>query len=144
MAIRGSNLFLGLHSLHLSISFQVDIRLAMMISLTVIVICVVTGVAIIICCFVSSCPMYDTCSGSWSDKSSAGSLFLGDRTGMKLPGGGDYMPAADMHPASLNNGVNYWNNVDSTAPNNHIQLKNHKLPSNDEQAKHDAQNANHV
>merc|ERR1711899_375368 len=75
---------------------------AMILSLTVILICVITGAAVIICCFVSSCPMYDTCSGSWNDKSSAGSLFLGDRNGMKLPGGGDYMPAADMHPESLN------------------------------------------
>lgn len=121
---------------------KVDIRIAMIISLTVIVICVVTGVAIIICCFVSSCPMYDTCSGSWSDKSSSGSLFLGDRSGMTLPGGGDYMAAADMHPESLNNGVNYWDH--SIEPNNHMQLKNHKLPSNDERAKLDAQNANHV
>lgn len=121
---------------------KVDIRIAMIISLTVIVICVITGVAIIICCFVSSCPMYDTCSGSWNDKSSAGSLFLGDRSGMALPGGGDYMPAADMHPESLNNGVNYWDH--STGENNHIQFKNHKLPSHDEQAKQDAQNANHV
>jgi len=122
---------------------KVDIRIAMILSLTVIVICVITGAAVIICCFVSSCPMYDTCSGSWNDKSSAGSLFLGDRNGMKLPGGGDYMPAADMHPESLNNGVNYWDQP-TNGGNNHIQLKNHKLPANDEQARHDAQNANHV
>ena len=119
-----------------------DIRIAMIISLTVIVICVVTGVIIIICCFVSSCPMYDTCSGSWNAKSSAGSLFLGDRSGMALPGGGDYMAAADMHPENLNNAVNYWDHP--TGTNNHIQLKNHKLPSNDEQARSNAQNANHV
>ena len=115
----------------------------MILSLTVIVIYVITDAAVIICCFVSSCPMYDTCSGSWNDKSSAGSLFLGDRNGMKLPGGGDYMPAADMHPESLNNGVNYWDQP-TNGGNNHIQLKNHKLPANDEQARHDAQNANHV
>ena len=117
----------------------------MVISLTVIIICVAAGIAIIICCFVSSCPMYDTCSGSWSDTkrgSSAGSFFMGDQQGVGLPGGGDYMPAADMHPENLNNGIN-WDHSGAVA-NNHIQLKHHKLPSDDEQAKHDAQNANHV
>ena len=36
------------------------------ISLTVICMCVVTGIVIIICCFVSSCPCYDTLSGGWA------------------------------------------------------------------------------
>ena len=36
------------------------------ISLTVICVCVVTGIVIIICCFVSSCPCYDTLSGGWA------------------------------------------------------------------------------
>lgn len=122
----------------------------MVISLTVIIICVVSGVAIIICCFVSSCPMYDTCSGSWDDnKFSKGSLFMGDRTStMGLPVGGDYMPAAEMHPENLNNGVNYWDHqqpaLGPTSGNNHIHIKNHKLPSDDEQARNDAENANHV
>jgi len=39
-------------------------------------------------------------------------------------------------------GVNYWDHP--TGENNHIQLKNHKLPADDDQAKHDALNANHV
>ncbi len=44
---------------------QVDIRVAMVISLTVIAACVVVGVACVVCCFVSSCPLYDACSGTW-------------------------------------------------------------------------------
>jgi len=45
---------------------NVDIHVAMAISLTVICFCVVTGIVIIICCFVSSCPCYDTLSGGWA------------------------------------------------------------------------------
>ena len=37
----------------------------MIISLSVIVLCVISGVVIIICCFAHPCPLYDTCSGSW-------------------------------------------------------------------------------
>jgi hypothetical protein len=37
----------------------------MIISLTVITTCILVGVIIIVCCFVSSCPLYDTCAGSW-------------------------------------------------------------------------------
>merc|ERR1719499_1979717 len=44
---------------------NLDIHVAMAISLTVISACVVTGIIIVICCFVSSCPCYDTLSGGW-------------------------------------------------------------------------------
>ena len=44
---------------------KVDIRIAMIISLTVIVVCILAGVILVLCCFMSSCPMYDTCAGSW-------------------------------------------------------------------------------
>merc|ERR1719373_1534691 len=44
---------------------NLDIHVAMAISLTVISACVVTGIVIVICCFVSSCPCYDTLSGGW-------------------------------------------------------------------------------
>ncbi|XP_071743827.1 uncharacterized protein [Lepeophtheirus salmonis] len=63
---------------------QIDIRIAMFISLAVITLCIISGITIIICCFVSSCPLYDTCSGdaSWGSD-------------------GDYVPG-DMHPLTLN------------------------------------------
>jgi hypothetical protein len=41
------------------IFFQVDLRIAMIISLTVIVICLVAGIAIIVCCFAPCCPLYE-------------------------------------------------------------------------------------
>ena len=62
----------------------------MIISLTVIAVCVVSGIAIVICCFVSSCPMYDTCSGGWGTAGDTGGPFMGG-----------YIPS-DMHPLTLN------------------------------------------
>ncbi len=58
---------------------QVDIRIAMVISLTVICACVVAGVAIVVCCFVSPCPLYDACSGSggWKNPTDVG-YVIGD------------------------------------------------------------------
>ena len=106
---------------------KVDIRIAMIISLTVIILCVTSGVAIIICCFCPSCPMYDTCSGSW-DKDTP------DRTGMALPCGGDYMPAAEMHPATLSNGLNWETDLQ----------KNHKLPDDSKESQDFALAAEHV
>ena len=46
--------------------YQLGLSLNQAISLTVICFCVVTGIVIIICCFVSSCPCYDTLSGGWA------------------------------------------------------------------------------
>lgn len=62
---------------------KVDIRIAMVISLTVICICVLSGIIIVVCCFASSCPLYDTCSGSWGKNEAS------------------YVPA-DLHPLTLN------------------------------------------
>ena len=42
-----------------------DLKIAMIISLSVIVLCVISGFILIICCFAHPCPLYDTCSGSW-------------------------------------------------------------------------------
>ena len=44
---------------------RVDIRIAMLISLTIIIVCILTGIILIICCFCSDCPLYDTCQGSY-------------------------------------------------------------------------------
>ncbi len=51
-----------------------DIRIAMVISLSVICACVVLGVAIVVCCFVSPCPLVDACSGNggWKPNSDVG------------------------------------------------------------------------
>jgi len=50
---------------HVDSILGVDLKIAMIISLSVIVLCVISGVVIIICCFAHPCPLYDTCSGSW-------------------------------------------------------------------------------
>ncbi len=48
-----------------------DLKVAMVVSLCVIVFCVTSGLVLIVCCFWSQCPMYDTCSGSWDKNSTA-------------------------------------------------------------------------
>jgi len=50
---------------HLDSILGVDLKIAMIISLSVIVLCVISGFILIICCFAHPCPLYDTCSGSW-------------------------------------------------------------------------------
>ena len=102
----------------------------MIISLTVIAICVVSGLTVIICCFCSGCPMYDTCSGSWDHTPKSN-----QKNGMALPWAGDYVPAADVHPESLSNGLT-WDDGD-------LQ-KNHKLPDDSREAHESARAANHV
>ena len=42
---------------------RVDVKLAMLASLAVICACAVIGVTLVVCCFSSSCPAYDTCQG---------------------------------------------------------------------------------
>ena len=44
---------------------QVDIKVAMMISLSIILISLATAVSLVVCCFKHGCPLYDTCSGSY-------------------------------------------------------------------------------
>ena len=44
---------------------RVDIRVAMIISITVIIISITTSISLIICCFWSQCPLYDTCAGGY-------------------------------------------------------------------------------
>lgn len=57
--------------LHLDSVLQLDIRIAMAISLAVIVVCLVSGIALVICCFAPPCPLYDTCSGTWGKHESS-------------------------------------------------------------------------
>jgi len=56
---------------HIDSVLGLDLKIAMIISLCVIVFCVFTGVVIIICCFAHQCPWYDTCSGSWDKDQSS-------------------------------------------------------------------------
>ena len=44
---------------------RLDIKVAMVISITVIFISISTGITLIICCFWSDCPLYDTCAGGY-------------------------------------------------------------------------------
>ena len=74
---------------------KVDIRIAMIISLTVIVVCILAGIILVLCCFMSSCPKYDTCAGSWGkdEPRNPPSFFNG------------YVPGEMPHPmATLNGG----------------------------------------
>lgn len=50
---------------HIDSVMRVDIRVAMAISLTVIILSVTTGITLIVCCFWSNCPLYDTCAGGY-------------------------------------------------------------------------------
>lgn len=56
---------------HVDSILGVDLKIAMIISLCVIVVCVISGIALIICCFAHPCPLYDTCSGSWDKDQTA-------------------------------------------------------------------------
>ena len=44
---------------------QVDIKVAMIISLSIILLSVTTAVCLVVCCFKHGCPLYDTCSGGY-------------------------------------------------------------------------------
>ena len=63
---------------HVDSILGVDLKLAMTISLCVIVLCVISGIMLIICCFAHPCPLYDACSGSWGkdEKSIAPGMIL--------------------------------------------------------------------
>jgi len=50
---------------HIDSVMQVDIKVAMMISLSIILISLATAVSLVVCCFKHGCPLYDTCSGSY-------------------------------------------------------------------------------
>ena len=50
---------------HVDSILGLDLKIAMIISLCVIGLCIVGGFVLIICCFAHPCPLYDTCSGSW-------------------------------------------------------------------------------
>lgn len=50
---------------HIDSVLRIDIRWAMVISITVIIISITTGITLIICCFWSNCPLYDTCAGGY-------------------------------------------------------------------------------
>jgi len=80
----------------------------MVVSLTVIIACVASGVALIVCCFAPPCPMYDTCSGhaNFGAGAEANSFF------------GGYIPS-DMHPLTLNNGSLKKNGCGQNGNHNH-------------------------
>ena len=95
---------------------RVDIRIAMIISLTVIGVCVALGVTLVLCCFISSCPLYDVCMGGWSWRES-------ERPPKDFPAsfmGSGYVPS-DMHPLTLNGSAS------SGSGNGKISEKSHKI-----------------
>lgn len=60
---------------HIDSVMKVDIGVAMAISLTVIIVSVTTGIILIVCCFISSCPLYDTCAGGYKKRSGTGDIL---------------------------------------------------------------------
>jgi len=77
---------------HIDSVMKIDIRVAMAISLTVIILSVTTGITLIICCFWSQCPLYDTCAGGYKRTST---LPFGDFHGSDtdpLTGNGKHDP----------------------------------------------------
>jgi len=50
---------------HIDSVLGIDIKDAMVISITVIIISITTAITLIICCFSSNCPLYDTCAGGY-------------------------------------------------------------------------------
>jgi len=56
---------------HIDSVLGLELKKAMIISLFVIIVCILTGVVIIICCFAHQCPLYDACSGSWDKDQSS-------------------------------------------------------------------------
>jgi hypothetical protein len=101
---------------------RVDIRMAMVISLTVIAACVVAGVVIVLCCFLSTCPLYDTCSGSWGkrERASAQSACDGLVPTYFVPAG--YVRAQDGHPHTINRSARRVRNFNHHEKNNHHHL----------------------
>ena len=79
---------------HVDSILGLDLKLAMMISLCVIVLCVISGIMLIICCFAHPCPLYDTCSGSWGkdEKMTPGMILA-------LPPNNAYTPEPDSPAA---------------------------------------------
>ena len=51
---------------HIDSVLRVDIKVAMLISLSIILLSVATAVSLVVCCFKHGCPLYDTCSGGYS------------------------------------------------------------------------------
>jgi len=64
---------------HVDALTGLDIRIVAAVSITVIILCLIAGIGIVVCCFWSPCPMYDTCGGSY--KRTGGNLPFGDLDG---------------------------------------------------------------
>jgi len=56
---------------HIDSVMGLDLPIAIALSVSVIIICIVLGITIIVCCFWSPCPMYDTCGGGYKRREGA-------------------------------------------------------------------------
>jgi len=66
---------------HIDSVLQVDIEVAMVISITIILISLVTAVTLVICCFKYGCPLYDTCSGGYTRRDTLPGYGTGEYEG---------------------------------------------------------------
>ena len=77
---------------------QVDIKVAMMISISIILLSVTTAVCLVVCCFKHGCPLYDTCSGGYKRASNLpyGSDYDGSDQDL-LQGNGNVKPTKKFY-----------------------------------------------
>merc|ERR1712117_63460 len=66
---------------HIDSVLQVDIQVAMVISITIILISLVTAVTLVVCCFKYGCPLYDTCSGGYTRRDTLPGYGTGEYEG---------------------------------------------------------------
>ena len=137
-----------------------DIRIAILGSLLVIVICLVVGSVIVYlvppryrCCIPSS-PMRDMCNDMKNTNSSTRSTHLPsieeEHTEVALSGDEDCIRVADMDPESLNNRTNRDHSVAANQRRVEAMMhslwsyglvRHYKLPSDDEEAINNPENA---
>ena len=58
---------------HIDSVLQVDIQVAMVLSISIILASLATAATLVVCCFRHGCPLYDTCSGGYT-RTPAGDL----------------------------------------------------------------------
>lgn len=80
--------------IHIDSVLGIDITIAMAISITVILLCLILGITMVVCCFWSPCPLYDTCGGGY--KRRGGTVPFGD------------LDAADTDPLTSNGCTKYY------------------------------------
>ena len=136
-----------------------DIRIAILVPLLVIVLCVAVGSAIVFrcCCCIPNSPINDMCNDRKDNNSSAQSAHLPpieeEQTEVALSDGEDCIQVADMDPESLSNRTNGDRSLATNQRRVEAMMhslwsyglvRHYKLPSDDEEAINDPENAHSV